>query len=234
MQPVAVVTGVGRRLGRYLTDQLLDQGYRVFGQYHTSRVSASGESSLHLTQVDFRDSQALERWCQQILALTDRVDLLINNASLYQPDADTAADGMVQLTQCHQIHLQAPYLLMMHLNGRLQHAQGQIVNLTDIYIHHPNEDYSLYCATKAGLDSLTQSWARSLAPAVRVNSIEPGPILFLDEHSAEYRQQILARTLLQVEGGLEPIWQALWMLINNPYMTGARIPVDGGRSVAKL
>ncbi|USD38587.1 MULTISPECIES: SDR family oxidoreductase [Ferrimonas] len=234
MQPVAVVTGVGRRLGRYLTEQLLERGYRVFGQYHTSHISTPAESSLHLTQVDFRDSAALERWCQQILALTDRVDLLINNASVYQADADTASAGLAQLTQCHQIHLQAPYLLMMHLNERLKVAKGQIVNLTDIYIHHPNEEYSLYCATKAGLDSLTQSWARSLAPAVRVNSIEPGPILFLEEHSQAYRQQILARTLLQVEGGLEPIWQALWMLVNNPYMTGARIPVDGGRSVAKL
>ncbi|WP_028110226.1 SDR family oxidoreductase [Ferrimonas futtsuensis] len=232
MQPVAVVTGCGRRLGEFITTQLLGQGYRVYGQYLSS--SPAPHPNLIASRVDFTDAQQVQQWVQAILSGADRVDLLVNNASLYLPDAEEVADGLVQLDRFHRIHLQAPYLLVQSLKGALAQASGSVVNLTDIYVHHPNADYSLYCATKAGLDSFTQSWARQLAPGVRVNSIEPGPILFLDHHDEAYRQQVLSRTLLQVEGGLEPIWKALWMLINNPYMTGARIPVDGGRSVAQL
>lgn len=232
MQPVAVVTGCGRRLGEYITGQLLAQGYRVYGQYLSSRPAP--HPSLIASRVDFTDARQVRQWSDTILADVDRVDLLVNNASLYQPDARETDDGIEQLDRFHRIHLQAPYLLVQALKGALAQASGSVVNLTDIYVHHPNADYSLYCATKAGLDSLTQSWARQLAPGVRVNSIEPGPILFLDEHGEAYRQLVLSRTLLRVEGGLEPIWKALWMLVNNPYMTGARIPVDGGRGVAQL
>ncbi|WP_417349226.1 SDR family oxidoreductase [Ferrimonas sp.] len=232
MQPVAVVSGCGRRLGEYITGRLLAQGYRVYGQYLSS--SPASHPNLIASRVDFTDARQVKQWADAILSDVDRVDLLLNNASLYQPDPDDVAVGVEQLTQLHRIHLQAPYQLVQALKGALAQASGCIVNLTDIYVHHPNADYSLYCATKAGLDSLTQSWARQLAPDVRVNSIEPGPILFLDEHGEAYRQQVLSRTLLQVEGGLDPIWKALWMLVNNPYMTGARIPVDGGRSVAQL
>ncbi|BDY03985.1 SDR family NAD(P)-dependent oxidoreductase [Ferrimonas sp. YFM] len=232
MQPVAVVTGCGRRLGAFLTERLLDQGFRVYGQYRTSTPAA--HPHLIASRVDFTDAQQVQQWAQTIVSDAGRVDLLINNASLYQPDAQRVSEGIEQLDQFHRVHLQAPYLLVQALKGALAQASGSVVNLTDIYVHHPNADYSLYCATKAGLDSLTQSWAKQLAPQVRVNSIEPGPILFLDEHGEAYRQQILSRTLLQIEGGLEPIWQALWMLVNNPYMTGARIPVDGGRGVAQL
>ncbi|TKB47283.1 SDR family oxidoreductase [Ferrimonas sediminicola] len=232
MQPVAVVTGCGRRLGAHLTRRLLQQGYRVFGQYLTSEPDA--DPRLSASRVDLTDDAETRDWCDQLLAQTDRVDLLINNASLYQVDAQRLEQGIEQLQRFHRLHLQAPYILVRRLQRALSNASGCVVNLTDIYVHHPNADYSLYCATKAGLDSLAQSWARQLAPRVRVNTIEPGPILFLEEHGEAYRQQVLSRTLLEVEGGLEPIWQALWMLVNNPYMTGARIPVDGGRGVAQL
>ena len=89
-------------------------------------------------------------------------------------------------------------------------------------------------ATKAGAHSLAMSFARELAPAVRVNTIEPGPILFLDEHGDDWRQQVLAKTPLAREGGLEPIWQAVQMLMKNDYMTGASIRVDGGRALAVI
>ena len=91
-----------------------------------------------------------------------------------------------------------------------------------------------YVATKAGAHSLAMSFARELAPAVRVNTIEPGPILFLDEHGDAWRQQVLARTPLAREGGLEPIWQAVRLLMANDYMTGASIRVDGGRALAVI
>ena len=67
-----------------------------------------------------------------------------------------------------------------------------------------------------------------------MNTIEPGPILFLDEHDANTRAAILGRTPLAREGGLEPIWQAVQFLWRDTYLTGAAIKVDGGRSLAEL
>ncbi|TKB58193.1 SDR family oxidoreductase [Ferrimonas aestuarii] len=232
MQPIAVITGCGRRLGAYLTEQLLERGYRVYGQYLSSCPKVDDNPDFIATQVDFRDASQVAQWRDQLLTELPRLDLLVNNASMYLPDE--AGAPVAQLRSMMQIHVEAPWMLVNALAPLLSSAGGCIVNLTDIYIHHPNEHCSAYCASKAALDNLSQSWAKQLAPKVRVNTIEPGPILFLDEHSDAYRQQILAKTPLKVEGGLEPIWQALWMMLNNPYMTGARIKVDGGRSLAQL
>jgi len=111
---------------------------------------------------------------------------------------------------------------------------ASIIHITDIYIHAPAPQFAAYVATKAGAHSLAMSFARELAPEVRVNTIEPGPILFLDEHGDAWRQQVLARTPLAREGGLEPIWQAVTLLMANDYMTGASIRVDGGRALAVI
>lgn len=77
---------------------------------------------------------------------------------------------------------------------------ASIIQITDIYIHAPPAVCRL-CRDQGGAHTLAMSLARELAPRVRVNTIEPGPILFLDEHGDAWRQQVLAKTPLAREGG---------------------------------
>lgn len=108
-----------------------------------------------------------------------------------------------------------------------------VIHITDIFAERPDPQYRTYTAAKAGLDNLALSYAQLWAPTVRVNRLQPGPILFLPEHSEEHKRKVLANTLLQREGGLQPVLDAIHLLINNAYMTGAVIKVDGGRFLAQ-
>ncbi len=236
-QPVALLTGVGRRLGHYLALQLAAAGFRVLGSYRSElpQLDELRAAGVELWQCDFTDSAATTALATQLATQLPRLDLLLHNASLFGATSGELSTSAREFEQFFQVHMLAPWLLTEALAPALMASDnGCVVAITDIYVNHPNPALAAYCSSKAGLDSLCQSWVRRLAPKVRVNSIQPGPILFLDEHDAAYRQQILARTPLKREGGLEPIAQALWLILNNHYLTGARIPVDGGRAVAEL
>ncbi|TAA47157.1 SDR family oxidoreductase [Corallincola spongiicola] len=235
--PVALVTGCGRRLGLFIAKQLLQQGYRVLGHYRSrsAELEQLERDGAELFQADFTQPAQISALSEWVNARCSMLSLLLHNASSFAETACTAKEMATQFTEFYHVHMLAPALLTEQLKALLVKADNpSIVAITDIYIHHPNPALATYCATKAGLDNLCQSYARSLAPQIRVNTIEPGPIMFLDSHDDEYKQRILAKTPLAQEGGFEPIWQALAMLIANRYMTGSRIQVDGGRSVAEL
>lgn len=232
----AFISGIGHRLGFYLANQLIDQGYQVIGQYRTQRDSLQQlqAKGVKLYQSDFTQFDSLCGLAQELQSI-EQLDVLIHNASAFYSASDDIRQQAKDMADFAAVHMQAPLVLTEALQKALKSSDnGCMVALTDIYIHHPNPTLHAYCATKAGLDNLMQSYALRLAPDVRVNCIEPGPILFLDHHDENYRQDILSRTPLAREGGLEPIWQALAMIIENRYLTGARIAVDGGRSVTQL
>ena len=75
--------------------------------------------------------------------------------------------------------------------------------------------------------------AKKLAPQIKVNSVAPGPVLFTESHTQEARQKMLSETPLAREGGAEPVYLAIKSLLENPFITGATIPVDGGRRLSK-
>src|SRR5690606_18013175 len=102
---------------------------------------------------------------------------LVNNASVFYPnptDEATAADW----DRIMHTNLRAPFFLGQALLPALRASRGSIVNLIDIYSERPLPDHPLYCASKAGLAALTRSWARDLAPDIRVNGVSPGAILW--------------------------------------------------------
>ena len=92
----------------------------------------------------------------------------------------------------------------------------------------------IYSASKAGLEMLTKSLAMELAPRVRVNAIAPGAALppAGDQEASPIMEAILHQTPLHRIGGETAIVQALLYLIENPYVTGQILAVDGGRGIA--
>jgi dihydromonapterin reductase/dihydrofolate reductase len=87
-----------------------------------------------------------------------------------------------------------------------------------------------YCASKAGLDSLTLSFAARYAPAIKVNGIAPA-LLCSTRRRRGYRAKALAKSALGIEPGSEVIYQSLRYLLDNPYVTGTTLTVNGGRHV---
>lgn len=232
----ALVTGCGRRLGFYLCEQLVAAGWQVTGSYRSERPELATLAALgvELVQADFACEAEVGKLID-VLAAHQDLALVIHNASAFEPQATDPAAQLAQFEQFYRVHMAAPFQLNRALAPRLaMNPNASIIHITDIYIHAPAPRFASYVASKAGAHSLAMSFARELAPTVRVNTIEPGPILFLDEHDESWRQQVLAKTPLAREGGLEPIWQAVQLLVGNSYMTGASIKVDGGRALATL
>ena len=227
----AVITGTSRRLGAYLAEKLSAEGYQVFGL--TRQINPQQQ---HLTQiaVDYQSADSVMSAIRQ-LQQQSSIDLLIHNASLFEKDELHTEDTVSFYQALFAVHMQLPALLNQHLAPHIAKTQGGglIVHITDIYSENPNPAFSLYCSTKAGLENLMKSAAKAYAPQIRVNSIQPGPIMFLPEHSSSEKQQVMQQTLIAQEAGFEPIYQGVRFLIDNKFVTGLSLKIDGGRSLGK-
>ncbi|WP_127025499.1 SDR family NAD(P)-dependent oxidoreductase [Rheinheimera mangrovi] len=227
----AVITGTSRRLGAYLAEKLSAEGYQVFGL--TRQINPQQQ---YLTQiaVDYQSADSVMSAIRQ-LQQQSSIDLLIHNASLFEKDELHTEDTVSFYQALFAVHMQLPALLNQHLAPHIAKTQGGglIVHITDIYSENPNPAFSLYCSTKAGLENLMKSAAKAYAPQIRVNSIQPGPIMFLPEHSSSEKQQVMQQTLIAQEAGFEPIYQGVRFLIDNKFVTGLSLKIDGGRSLGK-
>jgi dihydromonapterin reductase/dihydrofolate reductase len=227
----AVITGTSRRLGAYLAEKLSAEGYQVFGL--TRQINPQQQ---YLTQiaVDYQSADSVMSAIRQ-LQQQSSIDLLVHNASLFEKDELHTEDTVSFYQALFAVHMQLPALLNQHLAPQIAKTQGGglIVHITDIYSENPNPAFSLYCSTKAGLENLMKSAAKAYAPQIRVNSIQPGPIMFLPEHSNSEKQQVMQQTLIAQEAGFEPIYQGVRFLIDNKFVTGLSLKIDGGRSLGK-
>lgn len=238
--PVAVVTGASRRLGFEICKALLERGFQVHALFRseTGELAQLRTAGAICHPVDLACPDSVEQTLTALQQTGDRITLLVNNASEFTPDATETASLARQASRLFQINTTAPLQLMAGLADQLRQEGEQagrpslIVNITDIFAEKPNPRFAAYCASKAALSNLTLSYARLLAPQVRVNAIMPGPIRFLPDHTEEQKQEVLAETLLPREGGFGSVVIQLLALLDNDFMTGALIPVDGGRRLA--
>lgn len=239
--PVAVVTGGARRLGYHVSLSLLERGYRLFVLYRsrTPELEQLESRGAICLQADLARPDNVSAALDQIRSQTQPVHVLVNNASEFYPDVADTLDLAAQTNRLFQINSTAPMMLMHGLEAQLENAAkaqdtpSVVVNITDIFTERPNPRFASYCASKAALSSLTLSYAGRLAPLVRVNAIMPGPIGFLPSHTDDQKKQVLSETLLPREGGFQSVIVQLLALIDNDFITGAQIPVDGGRRLAQ-
>lgn len=233
----AFVTGVSRRLGHAIAMDLLDSGYQVHAHFRTDSeaVQTLRDRGAHLYQADLSDSAAVIEMAQRLADSIEQLDFMVHNASCFRPEPSELAEKAAWAQECWAVHVGAPMLLNEALSARLEACERDpnVIHITDIFAERPDPQYRSYTAAKAGLDNLALSYAQLWAPKVRVNRIQPGPILFLPEHSEEHKTRVLAHTLLRREGGLAPVLDAINLLRDNAYLTGAVIKVDGGRFLAE-
>lgn len=231
-----LITGAGRRLGKYLAEQFAGQRHKIIT---VSRGELDYLDSLpdaqikHYSLKTYTSESALQLG-EQILRENGSIDVIIHNASIYQTDTSGADNFSQFYADLFNVHMAFPAALNEALVCALaQSENGNIIHITDIYVDNPNEEYAYYCSTKAGLESLTKSLAKKYAPDVRVNSVQPGPIKFLPEHSEAEKEKVFAQTLIKKQGGFDVILKAVEFIIDNDYVTGSAIKVDGGRSIKR-
>lgn len=241
--PVALITGAAHRLGARAAETLHRRGWNLVIHYRNREAEARAlvarlnqrrpESAICLA-ADLADPTQLQKLAKQAGEHWQRLDALVNNASVFYPNPTEEATEQ-DWDRIMGANLKAPFFLLQHCLPALKAASGSVVNLIDIYSEKPLSDHPLYCASKAGLAALTRSWAKDLAPEVRVNGVSPGAILWPDGDAAvdeTYQQAILAKTPLARTGNPDDIAAAITYLIcDAPFVTGQILAVDGGRSL---
>ncbi len=111
-------------------------------------------------------------------------------------------------------------------------GSGKIINIGDTSYISPWPDYIPYAISKAGINTMTKGLAKALAPEVHVNCINPGPVLLPENYTKDQEIKAVEKTLLKHLGKPADIARTVRFLIESDYITGASIPVDGGRHLA--
>jgi pteridine reductase len=240
-RPAILVTGAARRIGAAIARHLHAAGCDIVVHYRRSEAQARALAaeletarprSTLCVAAELSDAEALPGLVDAAVAGFGRLDGLVNNASSFE----ATPFGRISAAQWRSsldANARAPLLLAQAAAPHLRAAGGAIVNLADVYAERPKVDHLVYSAAKAALVSLTRSLAIALAPAVRVNAVAPGAILWPEQDAdAGARAALLARTPLGRLGRVEDVAEAVrWLLREAPYVTGQVLAVDGGRSV---
>lgn len=236
---VAIVTAAGSGIGAATAKRLAAEGARLVvadlsgtrAQATAQAIAAAGSDAAWL-KMDAAEPPAVEATVALALSRWGRLDVLVNNASSFYP----TPIGTIDETHWDDLvgsNLKAPLFLSQAAAPLLATQQGAIVNIADIHADRPLKGYPLYCAAKAGLVMLTKALARELAPAVRVNAVAPGAILWPEHASEETRRAIIARTALKRQGRPRDIARAVsFLVMDADYVTGQVLTVDGGRSLS--
>ena len=235
LENAILVTGAGRRIGFHIAKRLHQDGYTVIAHYRTptDEIQVLSEMGITTVQADFDSSAAILCFIQTLQDQCNSFRALIHNASSFAPTTIDLNDVAAQYQQFFNVHMLAPYLINQGLQPLLRGDPADIIHITDINVENPTPRFDIYGTTKAGLDNMMRVLAKKYAPEIKVNAVAPGPVLFTEQHSAEVRQQMLAETPLAKEGGAESVYLAVKGLLDNPFITGASIPVDGGRRLSK-
>lgn len=238
-RPVALVTGAARRLGAAIARRLHAAGYDLALHYRSSgaemealaaELEAVRSGSVLALQAELAQSDRLPELVAQAVGRFGRLDALVNNASGFEPTpfgSTTPAQWDALLAS----NARAPFFLAQAAAPHLRARGGAIVNMLDVYAQRPLRGHAAYCMAKAALAMATRALALELAPAVRVNAIAPGAILWPDgPGDDERRAALLARTPLARTGTPEEVAEAVrWLLQDATYCTGQVLRLDGGR-----
>jgi len=238
---VVLVTGAARRIGAAIVTRLHENGARVAIHYRGSADAADTlarqlntvrPESAATFQADLLDTGRLAPLIDDVVAWGGRLDGLVNNASTFYPTpVGSITDD--DWTDLMGSNLKAPLFLSQAAAPHLRQHQGAIINLVDIHAQRPLRNHPVYGPAKAGLAMLTRALAKDLAPAIRVNGVSPGAILWPEEGMSDSaRQTILRQVPLERPGDPADIAGCvLYLLRDAAYVTGQIIAVDGGRSI---
>lgn len=229
----ALVTGGARRIGAAISLALARNGYDV-ALHHLSSVEAAeriaGEIEglgrrCRLFRCDLNDHRETANLVARVREHYSSLDVLVNNASVFE--RGTLADTGQDLLERHfNINFKAPFFLSQAFADGC--ARGHIINILDTRVSRSDPHHAAYTLSKKALLELTRMAAREFGPAIRVNGVSPGMILPPPGGVVDELERRSAGLPLKRIGDTDNVVAAVLFLLDNPFVTGECIYVDGG------
>ncbi len=245
-RPVALITGGGTGVGRACALQFAERGFDVVVNYSRSAqeaeqtaadVLALGVESLAY-QCDVSNDQAVRAMVAVIEQRFGRLDVLVNNAAMTHFVPHNDLDGMTEAMwdRILAVNLKGPFFCTRAAAKLLTAGDGgAVVNVSSVAAELGLGSSIAYCASKAGLNTMTKSLARVLAPKVRVNAVCPGPIdsRWIREGNPNWDiNQMVANFPLPRPSQPSDIADAvLFFALGTSMATGQLLTIDGGQTL---
>ena len=239
MNKVVIVTGASRGIGRGIAEYLARNGFLVIANYNKSekeaeelkQILANDNIFIDIYKADVSKREEVKKLVQYTFEKYGKIDVVINNAGIDQIKmfldiTDDDWDLMIK-TNLNSVF----YMCQEALPYMINRKEGSIINISSIWGLKGASCESAYSVTKAGIDALTKSLAKEVGPSnIRVNSIAPGIIdtdmnKFLSE---DEKKEIIEEIPLQRIGKVEDVAKCAKWLVEEEYITGQIIQLDGG------
>ena len=238
MRKTLLITGASTGIGAAAAEHLA-HGNTLILHHNSSpiadvarRARQAGASAVHTVQADLSTEEGCHEFMDAASHHTDGLDTLINNAGALLERHTVTTLRWELMERIFALNTFSVMLLTKLCVPLLRKGKNpSVVNVTSIAARHGAPTATIYGAAKGALDSYTRGAARELAPDIRVNAVAPGVIVtpFHDKYTAEERmQEMAAETPLRFNGEPEHIASAIAFLIDNTFVTGETIDVNGG------
>lgn len=230
----ALITGAAHRVGQVIALQLASKGVNILIHYHQSAAEAEetvqqarelGVKAQAL-QADLRSTNAIQEMFASVDQISSHLDILVNSAAVMDR-TDILNVSPEDWDRVMELNLKAAFFCLQTAAQRMQ-AGGAIVNISDIIGLRPWVGFPIHAISKAGIEMLTKAAALELAPTIRVNAVAPGPVLKPPGMSESRWLDIAVPSPLGVPGRPEDVARAVIFLLENDYITGETLVVDGG------
>ena len=238
---VALITGAARRVGRVIALELAEQGVSILAHYYRSSRSQVSETLQEIrsrgveasaVKADLSRAEGVESLMTTAAAQFDRLDFVINNASVFQA-RDFLGVSLKDWDLTMAVNLRAPFLITQRAARIMAENPipgGVIVNICDAGADGPWGKYPHHGISKSALWMLTQVSALSLGPDIRVNAIVPGPVMKSAGRGTtdEEWTKIGQRSVLRKTGSPEDVARAVVYLCGEDHITGELLHVNAG------
>ena len=259
IEPVVLVTGAAKRLGREIALTLAKHGWRVAVHYRSSEqdaintiadlsinTPATGENSIKIAshakfQCDLSDETAVRALLPQVIAHFGCVDAVVNSAAIFEHDAaSTFSYGAMHkhLATNTGAAIVLSQALHAHIAERQKTGestvQGAVVNLLDQKLWNQNPDFFSYTLSKAALEAANTMLAMELAPLVRVVGVAPGLTLTSHMISDAKFQELHKISPLGRSSTPQDVANTVRFALENRSITGTTLLVDGGQHLMRF
>ena len=238
MSKAALVTGGGKRLGRAISIALAERGYDIAIHFNSSDLGAIDTAgtiralgrSAEIFKSDLSDPHASGDFISSVSESFPHLSLLVNSASVFE-NVEFQEVTEEQFERDFNINFKSPFFISQHFSR--QASAEHIINLLDTRVSQIQTEHFVYNLTKKALRDFTIMAAKALGPGIRVNGICPGPILPPPGMDESYLEGVSMQTPLKAPGKPEYVLNAIYYLLDNPYVTGECLYVDGGQHLSQ-